>query len=139
MTPEESAVVEIERILRGADPAGVLAEAGTLALAWGVDVDDFQLALGVSGPTAPEESLREFFIALAGRTPEAAQTITNIGIRFYNQRTGQILSMREIGAVLNMQLRFFGRNVRLAIVETVFGGGTPTALGLMALAESEAA
>ena len=137
MTPEQSAVVEIERILKGADPAGVLAEAGTLALAWGVDIDDFQLALGVSGAVAPEESLREFFIALAGRSPEATQTLTNTGIRFYNQRTGLILSMREIGAVLNMQLRFFGRNVRLAILETIFGGGTSTALGLMAL-EGEA-
>lgn len=32
-----------------------------------------------------------------------------------------------------------GRNVALAIVETIFGGGAPTALGLMALAKEEAA
>lgn len=139
MTPEQAAVVEIERILRGADPAGVLAEAGTLALAWGVSVEDFQLALGCSGPTAPEESLREFLIALAGRTPEAAQTIANVGIRFDDPRTGNLLPMRSMGAMLNYYLKHFGKNVRMAILETIFGGGTPTALGLMALVEGEAA
>jgi len=139
MTPEQAAVVEIERILKGADPAGVLAEAGTLAIAWGVAVEDFSTALGVSGAVAPEEALREFFIALAGRSPEATQTLQNTGIRFYNQRTGQILPVRDIGTELNTRLQYFGRNVRLAIIETIFGGGTPTALGLMALAKEEAA
>jgi len=139
MTPEQAAVVEIERILKGADPAGVLAEAGTLALAWGVEPDDFMLALGCSGLVAPEESLREFLIALAGRTPEAKQTLANLGIAFYDRVTGGILPMRDIGEMLNFRLQYFGRNVRLAIVETVFGGGATTALGLMALAKDEAA
>lgn len=138
MTPEQAAVSEIERILKGADPAGVLAEAGTLALAWGVEIDDFQAALGVSGPVAPEESLRDFLIALAGRSPEAVKTITNIGLVFCD-RNGQLLPLRDIGAELNTKLRFFSKNVRLAVIETIFGGGAPTAIGLMALAKDEAA
>lgn len=139
MTPEQDAVSEIERILRGADPEGVLVEAGTLALAWGVEIDDFELALRVSGPTAPEESLREFLIAIAGRSPEATQTMANLGIRFYDPVTTGILPMRDIGEALNHHTQYFGKNVRLAIIETIFGGGTPTALGLMSLAKDEAA
>ena len=53
MTPEQSAVAEIERILKGADSASVLADAGAIALAFGVEPECFMLALGVSGPVAP--------------------------------------------------------------------------------------
>lgn len=139
MTPEEAAVSEIERILKGADPAGVLAEAGTLAMAWGVSPEDFQLALGVSGATAPENSLRDFLIALAGRNPNAVQTMANIGFYATDPLTGRLMTMREIGAELAMRTRFFGRNVKLAILETIFGDGVTTAIGLMELATDEAA
>ena len=139
MTPEQSAVAEIERILKGADSASVLADAGAIALAFGVAPECFMLALGVSGAVAPEESLREFMIALAGRSPEAKATIQNVGIRFYDTVTGSILPMRDIGEELNAKLQYFGRNVMLAIVETIFGGGARTAVGLMQLAKEEAA
>lgn len=139
MTPEESAVVEIERILRNAEPAAVLAEAGDLAAAWGMTPEDFQLALGVSGATAPESSLREFLIALAGRNPNAIQTLNNLGLWFADPLTGRLLSMRGVGAELNGKLRFFGNGARMAIIETIFGDGAQTAIGLMGLAKEEAA
>ena len=139
MTPEQAAVSEIERILKNADPASVLADAGAIAMAFGVGVEDFMLALGVSGAVTPEESLREFLIALTGRSPEAKATIQNVGILFYDPATGAILPMRAIGAELNTKLQYFGTNVMLAIVETIFGAGARTAIGLMALAKEEAA
>lgn len=130
MTPEEAAVSEIERILKGADP---------LAMAWGVSPDDFQLALGVSGATAPENSLRDFLIALAGRNPNAVQTMANIGFYATDPLTGRLMPLRMIGEELNLKTRFFGRNVKLAILETIFGDGVTTAIGLMELVAKDAA
>lgn len=143
MSEWEQATQEIASMLaraRAEDPQMAMVEAGTLAMHCGVECEQFQVALRVTPGEEPGVSLRAFLVALGGRSPEAKQTMRNLGLRFITADE-RIRPMAEIGAELDRGLRArgFGTSVRAAVVETIFGDGAPTALGLMELAKGEGA
>lgn len=137
MSEADEAVAEMGRILakaRSEDPYMALVEAGTLAMHCGLTVAEFEVARAATPGDAPGVALRAFIAGLVGRSPEAGQTVANLGLRFYSD-VGDLRPMAEIGAELNRGLRWLGARVRPAVVETIFGEGAPTAFGLMALAK----